>query len=290
MENIAVVVNAIIFANLVVSTKGLSSASFLARYGLVVDKILMGREYQRLWTASWVHAHWSHLLLNTLMLFCIGFGVNWQIGVADFLFLFLMSQFGGNLIALYTYRNDQSGQHDAVGAAAGVSGLLFAGVALSPSLTVTIPLLGYAMPAWPLAVVFLSASIFALKPYSGTMIHDAHLGGAIVGLLLTPLVAPEILQNTLWIAVGILTPTIALFYALVKAPERIVVKTFSLSGDSTQYSEINEANVHYALDYLTIEDEMNALLDKISQHGYHNLSHYELERLQSISGRKSVGA
>ena len=291
MENIAIAVNAIIFVNLIIGTKGFSSNSFIVRYGLVVDKILTGKEYGRLWTASWVHAHWSHLLFNTLMLFCIGFGVNWQIGVADFLFLFLMSQLGGNLIALFTYRDDRSGQYDAVGAAGGVSGLLFGSIALFPSLTMVVPIVGYALPVWPLAIFFLSVSIFALKPYSGTMIHDAHLGGAIVGLLLTPLIAPDILQNTLWMAIGILTPTVVLFYALVKAPENVITKTFSLPNDTPGSWEGTESvtdPAHHALDYLSLEDEMNALLDKINQHGYQNLSHYELERLQSISSRKKA--
>ena len=291
MENIAVAVNAIIFINLVISTKGFSNNSFLARYGLVVDNILTGKEYGRLWSASWVHAHWSHLLFNTLMLFCIGFGVNWQISVADFLFLYLMSQLGGNLIALFTYRDDRSGHYDAVGAAGGVSGLLFGSIALFPSLTVAIPIVGYALPVWPLAIFFLSVSIFALKPYSGTMIHDAHLGGAIVGLLLTPLIAPDILQNTLWMAIGILTPTVVLFYALVKAPENVITKTFSLPSDPPSAWEAAESAAgaaHHALDYPTLEEEMDALLDKINQQGYQNLSHYELERLQSISSRKSV--
>ena len=292
MGNIAIAVNAIIFLNLVVSTGGLSNRSFIARYGLAVNKILTQREYGRLWSASWVHTHWSHLLVNTLMLYCIGFGIDWHIGIAEFLFLYLMSQLGGNLIALYTYRSDLSGQCDAVGAAGGVSGLLFASVALFPSLTVMVPIVEIALPVWPLAITFLAVSIFTLRPYSGTMIHDAHLGGAIVGLLLTPLVAPEILQNTLWMAIGILTPTVILFYALVKAPENIAVKTFSLPNGALRSWETDEVSDmgHHALAYLTLEDEMNALLDKINQHGYQNLSYYERERLQSISQRKRVGA
>ncbi len=291
MENIAIAVNVIIFTNLTISIRGLSSTSFLARYGLVAEKILVGKEYGRLWSASWVHARWSHLLLNTLVLFCIGNGVNWQIGVADFLFLFLMSQLGGNLAALFIYRNDHSGQYDAVGAAGGVSGVLFASIALFPSLTVSLPGLEYALPVWPLAIVFISVSIFTLRPYSSTMIHDAHLGGAIVGLLLTPLIAPETLQDTLWIAIGILTPTVVMFYALVKAPENIITKTFYLSGDTRASWEVEptDNSTHHVLDYESLEDEMNALLDKINQLGYQNLSAYELERLQSIANKKRVG-
>lgn len=291
MENIAIAVNVIIFTNLTISIRGLSSTSFLAQYGLVAEKILVGKEYGRLWSASWVHARWSHLLLNTLVLFCIGNGVNWQIGVADFLFLFLMSQLGGNLAALFIYRNDHSGQYDAVGAAGGVSGVLFASIALFPSLTVSLPGLEYALPVWPLAIVFISVSIFTLRPYSSTMIHDAHLGGAIVGLLLTPLIAPETLQDTLWIAIGILTPTVVMFYALVKAPENIITKTFYLSGDTRASWEVEptDNSTHHVLDYESLEDEMNALLDKINQLGYQNLSAYELERLQSIANKKRVG-
>ena len=293
MENIAVAVNAIIFAHLVISVRGWAGHSLPARYGLSTDKILFNKEYSRLWSASWIHAHWSHLLFNILMLFCLGYGVNWHMGVADFLFIYLMSQLGGNLTALFIYRNDHSRQCHAMGAAAGVSGVLFASVALFPSLTVMVPGLEYTLPAWPLAIVFLSVSIFALKPYSSTMIHDAHLGGAIVGLLLTPLIAPEALQDTLWVAIGILTPTVVLFYALIKAPENIITKTFSLSNDVSASWEVVEqmaTTTHHALDYLTLEDEMNALLDKINQHGYQNLSDYERERLQCIAHRKSVGA
>ena len=70
-----------------------------------------------------------------------------------------------------------------------------------------------------------------------------------------------------------------------------MVKSLSPSGGPSDSSwEAAESDVHYALDYLTVDDEMDALLDKINQYGYHNLSHYELERLQSISSRKSVRA
>lgn len=284
MMSLSVVVSIIVSTNFLIGVVKLFTAELTARYGLAVEQILLRHEYGRLWSASWIHAHWSHLLLNTLMLAGIGFGILWPFGAVEFLFLYFISLLGGNLLALYTYRADQSGQYDATGAAGGISGVLLAGIALHPSLALSLPGVG-SLPVWPLAIAFLVASVFALKPYHSTMIHDAHLGGAITGLLVTPLIAPEVLQDTLGIAVGILAPTVVAFYAWVKAPENIVPEwqknTPGYPGWETEEPmALLPANSHYE----TAEDEMNALLDKISQQGYRSLSHHERVRLRSVSG------
>ena len=53
------------------------------------------------------------------------------------------------------------------------------------------------MPAWVFVVVFIGFSLWALKTHStvgGTQIaHDAHLGGAFGGALLTILMNPDVL-------------------------------------------------------------------------------------------------
>ena len=283
-------VSVIVAVHLIVGLAGQFSTKLSVRYGLAVDKVLVDNEYGRLWSASWIHSHWSHLLLNVLILIMISFGIHWPFGTVEFLFVYFTSQLGGNLLALYTYRDDRSGQYDAIGAASGISGVLFASIALQPSLTIVIPMLG-SLPAWLLAITFLVVSVFTFKPYSSTMIHDAHLGGAIVGLLTTPLVAPEVLQDTLGIAVGILVPTVVLFYAWVKAPENVVLHPWKPSSDRRAL-KINEsvlASQNYDCSYESTEEEMNALLDKINQRGYRSLSAHERARLRNISGKASTG-
>lgn len=265
--------------------------SILSSYGLKVDSILEKNQYYRLWSALWIHDHWSHLLLNTLMLLCLGCVTEAPLDTPDFLFIFLVSAVGGNLLALYVSRDDQSGWSHAIGAAGGISGVLMASLTLSPSLTLSVSPLEISLPLWPLAVAFLTVSVFALKPYRGTTNHDAHLGGAIVGLLLSPVVAPDSLQTTLWLAAALLLPTVVLFYALVKAPE-IVPANASALADKPLATQVLGSSLSISQDecnVVSLEDEMNALLDRITQSGYHNLSDHERERLRVIATKERVG-
>lgn len=260
--------------------------SVLQHHGLASSSVLEGNQYHRLWGASWLHTHWTHCVLNVFMLFCLGYGTQCPLSTAGFLFIYLVSSVGGNVLALYVGRDDQSSQPHAVGAASGISGVLLASLTLSPSLTLTISRLAFSLPLWPLAIVFLAVSVFALKPRHSTMIHDAHLGGALTGLILSPVVAPEPLQTTLWLAIGISLPTVVLFYTLVKAPEIISMKPSLLLVDHATSCETQETRTGISpsgIGYETLEDEMNALLDRIAQHGYQSLNDYERERLQRIA-------
>lgn len=285
MEYNIYAVNSIIF---VCTTLGLGKKfmpSLLSSYGLVVDKILENNQYYRLWSALWIHNHWTHLLLNVLMLLCLGYATEGPLDTPSFLFVFLVSAVGGNALALYVSRDDQSGQPHAVGAAGGISGVLMASLTLSPSLTLNISSLAFSLPLWPLAVAFLAVSVFALRPHRGTTNHNAHLGGAILGLLFSPIVAPESLQTTLWLAAVLLLPTVVLFYALVKAPDVIPTGSFALADQPRAIRNWRSVSQDEH-NLVSLEDELDTLLDRITQNGYHNLSDQERERLHVISTKE----
>ena len=284
MEYNVYAVNSIIFVSTVFALCKSTLPSFLARYGLAVDRILEKNQHYRLWSALWIHHHWTHLLLNTLMLLGFGYAIEGPLDTTNFLFVFLVSGVGGNMLALFVSRDDQSGQSHAIGAAGGISGVLMVSLTLSPSLTLSVPSLAILLPLWPLAIAFLAVSVFAVKSDHGTTSHDAHLGGAIIGLLLSPVVASDPLQTTLWLAMVFLLPTVVLFYALVKAPEVMSTRASASVGHSVVASEW-VGGVDTLLDErdVTLEDETNALLDRINQSGYHSLSDHEQERLHAIA-------
>lgn len=292
MEYNVYAVNSIIFICIVLAIGKRILPSLLSRYGLTVDRILEKSQYYRLWSALWIHDHWTQLLLNTLVLLGFGYATEGPLDTPNFLFVFLVSAVGGNLLALYVSRDDQSGQSHAVGAAGGISGVLMASLTLSPSLTLSVSSLPIVLPLWPLAVAFLAVSIFAIKPDHGTTNHDAHLGGAIVGLLLSPVVAPESLQTTLWLAAALLLPSVVLFYALVKAPMRTPEVMPANAPTLIGHSLVTQKWVGGAIipqdecDHITLEDEMNSLLDRITQSGYHGLSEHERERLRAIATKE----
>lgn len=284
-------VNSIILVCLIGALAQHFSSAFGARFGLSVDGVLRENQYYRLWSTLWVHDRRTDLLLNILALLCLGYATQNPLGTTAFLFVFLTSAVGGNILALYVSRDDQSGRHHATGTAGGVGGVLMASLTIVPSLTVSIPWAAVSLPLWPLAVVFIAVSVFALEPDRGTTNHDAHLGGTIIGLLFSPLMAPESLQTTLWLAMVLLLPTVLLFYGIVKTPEVIAVSSPLLGSDSPTASLPQEVEVSALADthhFVSIEEEMNALLDRITQLGFHSLSDSEVDRLQAISARKKA--
>jgi membrane associated rhomboid family serine protease len=291
MEYNIYAINSIILVCLIGALAQHFSSSFGAQYGLSVDGVLRGNQYYRLWSTLWVHDRRTDLLLNILTLLCLGCVTQNPLGTSAFLFVFLTSAVGGNMLALYVSRDDQSGRHHATGAAGGVGGVLMASLTLVPSLSLSIPGVAISFPLWPLALAFVAVSVFAIKPNQGTTHHDAHLGGTIIGLLFSPLMAPESLQTTLWLAMVFLLPTILLFYGIVKTPEVVAVGSPWLVNDSPTVLLSQEVEVSARTEthhFASVEDEMNVLLDRITQRGIHSLSDSEIGRLQAISARKKA--
>ena len=279
--SILAAIHILILIHLAFTLNAFYNLNFQKRHTLGAQVVLVERGYGRLWTASLVHTDVRYFLLNMTVLLWFGYGIAPVMGVADFLFLYGLSTLGGSLITLYVCRHDDTAE--AVGAAGGISGFIFASIALYPSWMLPLPGLAEGVPAWPIAIFFVAASVLGPRWYRNTMRHEAHLGGAMVGLFAAPLLAPEALQSTLWITIGILAPTVIIFYLYVKRPLSPAIRSWSAFDRAHPFMEEETS-------YASIEEEMDSLLDRISECGYQNLSDYEKERLQYISGGDNVRA
>jgi len=72
------------------------------------------------------------------------------------------------------------------------------------------------VPSPIFAVLFIAISFFGIRSRRGNIGHDAHLGGAIIGLVVTTLLYPRIVAESfiMWIAVmGISVALCAYLYA-----------------------------------------------------------------------------
>ena len=54
-------------------------------------------------------------------------------------------------------------------------------------------------------------SIFGIKSQAGNIGHEAHLGGALVGVLMTLLIKPAIIMESGWIVALVLLPILVFF-------------------------------------------------------------------------------
>ena len=192
---------------------GWNNATFFQRYQFHVSPTLQRKQYYRLITAGFLHADGWHLFFNMFTLYFFSRVIAYYYGAIVFTLLYFGAIVAGNAFSLWL--NKRYGAYRAIGASGGVSGVLFAAIALAPMQTIYL----YFIPitAWIYATLYFAYSVYRLlNPVPNDYIgHDAHLGGAAFGLALVAVVTPAALVvNGLYI--GIMTlPLIYLAFELL---------------------------------------------------------------------------
>lgn len=173
----------IIAATAIISFIGFQNPSVFEKYKFNVGAINGNKEYIRLISAGFLHADWMHLFFNMMTLYFFGPIVVEAFGEIGFLIIYFGSIILGNLFSLYLYK--RQGWYSAIGASGGVSGILFAAIAIFPFLElylffIPIPIKGYIF-----GVLYFGYSVYMMlnpRPHDNIG-HAAHLGGAAFGLL-----------------------------------------------------------------------------------------------------------
>ena len=203
---------AIIIITAITSYIGFNNRQFFDRYKFSTYAILELKQYDRMLTAAFLHADLMHLLFNMLTLYFFAPVLVAYVGPVKFLILYLAAIIGGNTVSLWMYRRDSI--YTAIGASGGVCGVLFASIAMSPD-----RLIGFffiPMPGWVFGILYLAYSVYGMKKSLGNIGHAAHLGGAVVGLLLAILFVPQILLVHGYLIALMSMPIIALGYFVYK--------------------------------------------------------------------------
>lgn len=178
---------------------------------------ILGRDKQwdRLLTSALLHGDWMHLFFNMFTFYAFAPTIIQIFGIAKFLGIYIGSILGGGLISLWMHRKQYS--YSAIGASGGVVGVLFAVIAIMPTIELRMMFIPVGIPAWIFGAGYLLFSIYAMKNNIGNVGHDAHLGGAAIGLITAIVYAPHTLQhNTLYILAN-LVPLFVLGYYVWKA-------------------------------------------------------------------------
>ncbi|MDB5033672.1 MAG: rhomboid family intrarane serine protease [Chlorobi bacterium] len=161
--------------------------SFLA---LVPFRMRARHEYHPIVTAGFIHGSGSHLALNMMTLYFFGPALELTAGSANFLGIYLISIVVGNLYPFFKYRNVPS--YVAIGASGGISGVLFSLCMARPTDTYYVFFM-IPMPAYVFAVLYTAYSIYAMRKVQDNIGHEAHLAGAIGGIVATFVLVPQII-------------------------------------------------------------------------------------------------
>ncbi|WP_447950945.1 rhomboid family intramembrane serine protease [Chryseobacterium koreense] len=192
----------IIAATAIISYFGFNNPQLFDKYKFNVGAILNRKEYIRLISAGFLHADLMHLLFNMMTLYFFGPIVVQVFGEMGFLAVYFGSIFLGNLFSLYLYKNQS--WYSAIGASGGVSGILFASIAMIPDLGIYFFFIPIPIPGFIFGFLYFAYSVYSmLNPRESDNIgHAAHLGGAFFGLVYAVALQPvRAIENSLFLVI-----------------------------------------------------------------------------------------
>jgi membrane associated rhomboid family serine protease len=165
-------------------------ASLLALYKApqVLDRhllrpywLLPRRQYATVITSGFLHADLPHLLFNAFTFWAFGFSLERAIGTGPFGALYA---FGLLMSAAGTWvSHRRQPEYASLGASGAILAVLFASIVYTPSQSIVIFPIPLPVPAPLFAVLYLAYTIYASKQARGRVNHDAHLSGALAGVV-----------------------------------------------------------------------------------------------------------
>ncbi len=279
-EPIAICTLSILAVTAICSWQGFRSQAFQERFIFEPAAILRDKQYFRLVTSGFLHADWMHFLLNAISLYSFGKYIELLFGIPTLMLIYFGSIVGGSLLSLYLHRH-----HDyrALGASGGVCGVIFASIFLLSGGGVTMLWMPVSIPSWLYAILFLVASFIGMKHQLGNIGHDAHLGGALIGLLITTALHPEIVPQSPILYATIMALATSLFLYLWLNP--LFLPAADVLGRGVEI--LGETrNRLMRRKQLSEDQEMDRLLEEVSQSGIHSLSTTKRKRLDLLSQRR----
>lgn len=188
----------LLLVNVLVSVYALFfDQSLVDRLAFKPRQILKHGEYYRLVTAGFVHVGLGHLAFNMITLFYFGPYMERVLGPGSFLLLYFGAELAAHGLSLMLHR--ETAGYAAVGASGAISGVLFGFCLFEPFSKLYLFFIPIGIPAVLFAVGYVALSMYAMKHgretgMTGGIAHEAHLGGAIGGLVLTLLLEPGALS------------------------------------------------------------------------------------------------
>ena len=192
----------VIAVTAIISFIAFNNQNIFEKYKFNVGAILRNKEFIRLLSAGFLHGDLMHLLFNMMTLYFFGPIVNEAFGDFGFLMIYFGSILLGNLFSLYLYKNQS--WYSAIGASGGVSGILFASIAMIPDLPIYFFFIPIPIPGYIFGFLYFAYSVYSmLNPRQHDNIgHAAHLGGAFFGLIYAVALQPErAIENALFLGI-----------------------------------------------------------------------------------------
>lgn len=171
---------------LVASLLGLVAAPGLIERSLFRPHWLVPKnEYVTLLTSGFVHADFMHLLFNAFTFWAFAFALERAIGSERFFWLYAFGLLASDLGTWVRHRHEP--EYRTLGASGAITAVLFASIVYFPTGSIYILPIPVPIPSPLFAFAYLAYTWFASRRLGGRINHDAHLSGALAGIVFVAL-------------------------------------------------------------------------------------------------------
>ena len=153
-------------------------------------RLTRNKEWHQVFTHGLIHANWMHLGFNMLAFYFFAFSLETIIGHYEFFVLYMMSLVISTIPGLIQHKDNDL--YNALGASGAVSAVVMSFILIMPDIELMFILLPIPMPGWVLGLLYIGYSFYASLRRTDNIAHDAHLWGALSGIVITVLLKPEV--------------------------------------------------------------------------------------------------
>lgn len=187
------VASLIFIFTIITSIYALNDPNLFGKFMLHPYSVSRRHKVYTLITSGLIHADWMHLFFNMMTFYFFAFQLEAMIGSWQFATVYFLGLILSDIPSVIKHKNDM--WYNSLGASGAISAVLFSFILCQPfstMLIIPIPFPIWAIVFGPLYLVYCA---YASKNVRDHINHDAHLFGALTGLIITVLIVPNIIPQ-----------------------------------------------------------------------------------------------